>query len=79
MKTISSLPYKYTKKERKELLKSLTVLIDTRENKTGHITQYFDKHGISYKTKKLNFGDYSFIFQRMKKQGLPGIFTSMVK
>ncbi len=53
--------YRYTTKEQNEILKSLTVLIDTREKKNEHITNYFDDKGINYKNKKLDFGDYSFM------------------
>lgn len=51
--------YKYTDKEKKELLDSLTILVDTREKST-HITEFFDKKKIKYKIKKLDYGDYSF-------------------
>jgi len=51
----------YTAKEEKELLKSMTILVDTRENANGHILDYFDKKKISYKNKKLDYGDYSFM------------------
>lgn len=52
--------YKYTDKEKKELLKSLVILVDTREKKANHITDWFDKYDIKYKRKTLNNGDYSF-------------------
>ena len=55
------IPYRYTKTELKELLNSLTVLIDTREKKNNHIKKYFSSKGINYKSKKLDFCDYSFM------------------
>ena len=57
---INTLPFYYTDKELMTLLKSITVLVDTREQKNLHITKYFDSKTISYKSKKLNYGDYSF-------------------
>lgn len=51
--------YHYTDSEQKQLLKSLVILIDTRENVNDHITGYFDKKGIAFKTQKLDSGDYS--------------------
>lgn len=51
--------YKYTDKEITELLKTITILVDTREQKNEHITQYFDSKGIAYKSFKLDTGDYS--------------------
>ena len=64
------IPFRYTKTERKELLKSLKILIDTREQLNDHITDYFDKQNITYKDKKLDFGDYSFYLPENKDQGI---------
>ena len=43
-----------------ELIKSMVVLYDTREKKSDHILEWFDKKKIPYKTKALSNGDYSF-------------------
>jgi ERCC4-type nuclease len=51
--------YKYSEKEVNELLKTLTILIDTREQRNEHIVQYFDSKGIKYKDHKQDTGDYS--------------------
>lgn len=67
---MQALPYKYTKSERKELLKSLTILIDTREQKNNHIIKYLDKKKIPYKTKKLDFADYSFYLPANDELGI---------
>ena len=67
---LKTLPYHYSDSELKKLLKSIIILIDTRENKTGHITDYFDKHGIPYKTKKLDYGDYSFYLPEQPELGI---------
>jgi ERCC4-type nuclease len=67
---LQALPYRYTKKERKELLKSLTVLIDTREQKAEHITNYMKDKGVPYKSKKLDYGDYSFLLPRNPEAGI---------
>jgi ERCC4-type nuclease len=37
----------------------MVILVDTREQSNYHITGYFDKRGIAYKSKALNYGDYS--------------------
>jgi len=42
------------------LLKSIGILIDTRDKKIDHLTNWFDKKGIPYKRKKLDNCDYSF-------------------
>lgn len=52
--------YKYTDAELKKLLKSITILVDSREQKNEHILQWFDEHKIKYEIKKLDWGDYSF-------------------
>jgi len=50
----------YTDKETKELLKSIVLIIDTREQENSHIIDYLVKKKIEYKNKAMNFGDYSF-------------------
>lgn len=62
--------YRYTKSEIKKLLKSLTVLVDTREQKNIHIRGYLDKNCIEHKSKKLDFGDYSFYLPENKELGI---------
>jgi len=60
MLALQKMQYKYTDKELKQLLKSLTIIIDSREQEIDHIMKYFDDKKIKYKTSKLNYGDYSF-------------------
>ena len=52
--------FKYTDKEIDEIVKSLTVLVDTREKDNRHILDYFTKKNIPFKKKALSQGDYSF-------------------
>lgn len=52
--------YMYTKEEMDALIKSIVIIVDSREKANQHITDYFDKHGIKYIVKALNCGDYSF-------------------
>lgn len=66
----TKLAYRYTKSELKELLQSLTVLVDTREQKNQHIINYLDNKGIDHKSKKLNFGDYSFMLPASEELGI---------
>lgn len=54
-----------------KLLGELVVLIDTREQKNQHITNYFDKKGIKYKVQKLDYGDYSCMLPKNESLGLP--------
>lgn len=62
--------YHYTDGELKTLLKSLTVIIDTREQENYHITEYLDKKKIPYKEQKLDFGDYSFMIPANTELGI---------
>ncbi|MDF2563705.1 MAG: hypothetical protein K0Q53_100 [Massilibacillus sp.] len=50
--------YSYTETELKTLLKSLTIIVDTREQANNHVIDYFTKKKIPYITKKLDYGDY---------------------
>lgn len=34
------------------------LVVDTREQKWGHVRSYFDEHGIPYNIHKLDYGDY---------------------
>lgn len=51
--------YKYSIEQIKGMLKQMVVLVDSREQKNGHILDYFQRQGIPYKVEKLDFGDYS--------------------
>ncbi|WP_211289668.1 hypothetical protein SPSIL_017030 [Sporomusa silvacetica DSM 10669] len=62
--------YHYTDSELKQLLQSMTILVDTREQENGHITSYFDKQKIPYIGRKLDFGDYSFMLPACPALGI---------
>jgi ERCC4-type nuclease len=49
----------YTKTEIDELLKQLTIVVDTREKVNEHILKYFDDKKIPYIKRSLQTGDYS--------------------
>lgn len=63
--------YKYTDKEIDELINSIVILVDTREKQNIHITEAFDKNKIAYKTKALDYGDYSFYLPQNEKLAIP--------
>lgn len=54
-----------------ELISSMTIIVDTREQKNNHITDYFDRKKINYKRKALNYGDYSFMIPANEKLSIP--------
>lgn len=63
--------YKYTDKEIQQLLKNITVVIDSREKKNSHITEYFDKHKVPYEIKALDTFDYTFYLPANEELGIP--------
>ena len=40
----------------------MTVLVDTREQVNDHILTQLDKYGVKHESRKLDYGDYSFIY-----------------
>ena len=46
--------------EKKEFMKKVNIIIDTREQKNTHIVTTLDEMGIMHESKKLDYGDYSF-------------------
>lgn len=62
--------YKYTDKEIQQLLKSIVVVIDSREKNSSHITDYFDKHKIPYIVKALDAFDYTFYLPQNEELGI---------
>lgn len=65
--------FHYTKSEQDKLIKSITVLVDTREHdgKNEHILSYFDSKGIPWKKSKLDYGDYSFLVPANEELKIP--------
>jgi len=51
--------YRYTDTEIKKLLKSMTIVVDTREQNNKAIIDYFTTKKIPYITQKMDFCDYS--------------------
>lgn len=43
-----------------KVLKGMTIVVDTREQKNQHILDYLDENKIPYVVEKLDSGDYSF-------------------
>lgn len=52
--------FKYTDKEIDQLVKSMVIICDTRENNSMHILEYFTQKNVPYEIRKLDTGDYSF-------------------
>jgi len=62
--------YKYSDIELKQLLKSLTIIVDTREKENEHITGYFKQKKIPYMKQALSYGDYSYMLPMCLEFGI---------
>jgi len=56
---LNGLHFKYTDKEIKEILKTLVIIVDTREQQNQHILEYFRKKDIPFKLTTMKTGDYT--------------------
>jgi len=61
---------KYTDSEMNEIIKSVVILIDSQEKVNDHITTYYDKHKVKYKTLSLLCGDYSVMLPQNVELGI---------
>jgi len=62
--------FKYTDTEIKNIMKTMTIIVDTREQRNEHIISYLDKKKVPYRTEKLDYGDYSAIIPANKEYGI---------
>lgn len=66
---MNNIRFKYTDSEIKELLNSIVIVVDSREKKNKHITDYFDKHKIPHIERALSQGDYTFYVPQNEELG----------
>lgn len=62
--------YYYTDKEKEQLIKSIVIIVDTREKNNSHLLNWFDKHHINHINKSLKSGDYSFYINKNPELGI---------
>ncbi|MGF9978698.1 ERCC4 domain-containing protein [Viridibacillus arvi] len=62
--------YHYTDTEMNKILKTLTIIIDTREQKNTHILDYLRQKEIPLKIQKLDYGDYSAMIPKNEELGI---------
>lgn len=62
--------YKYTDKEIKSILKSMVVLVDTREQKNSHILEGLKTLKVQHQDYAMSFGDYSFYIPKNEEYGI---------
>ena len=62
--------YHYSDNELNKMLKTLTIVVDTRENVNGHILDYLNQKQIPVKIQKLDTGDYGCMIPRNEELGI---------
>lgn len=62
--------YNFNDTELKDLLKTLVIIIDTREQNNKHIIDFLNSKKIKYIEKKLDFGDYTCMIPANIKTGI---------
>lgn len=62
--------YKFSDSEIKKALKSLTILVDSREKGNDHIINWLEKNKIKFKIVALDHGDYSAFIPKDELKGI---------
>ena len=62
--------YRWTEAEIKQILSTLTIIVDTREQKNQHILDYLRKKEIPYIIRTMKTGDYSAMIPRNDELGI---------
>jgi len=63
--------YHYTDTEINNILKTMTIVVDTREQVNDHILNYLQKNNVPIKKKKMDYGDYSAMIPKNEELGIP--------
>ncbi|HDR6286496.1 TPA: ERCC4 domain-containing protein [Bacillus cereus] len=63
--------FHYTDKEINNILKTLTIVIDTREKQNQHIRDYLVQKDVPVKIQKLDTGDYGCMIPKNEELGIP--------
>jgi ERCC4-type nuclease len=58
-----------TDRELDNVLRDMTIIVDTREQKNDHLLKYFNDNGVKWVCKKLDTADYSFELPNHKHLG----------
>lgn len=62
--------YKYTDKEVDVILKTLTIVMDTREQQAKHISDYIHQKEIPLRIRKIDHGDYGCLIPKNEELGI---------
>ncbi|WOA57315.1 ERCC4 domain-containing protein [Bacillus mycoides] len=67
---MSAIHYRYSDKELKEILDTLEIMVDTREQKNQHVLDYFRKKNVSFRLRKIDTADYSAVIPKNPEMGI---------
>ncbi len=62
--------YNYSETELKEILDSMIIIVDTREQKNQHVLDYLRKKKVAIKFKGMKTGDYSAMIPKNDEFGI---------
>lgn len=63
--------YRYSESEIEKILKTMKIVVDTREQVNDHILEYLKQKEIPFKIQKLDYGDYSAMIPKNDELGIP--------
>lgn len=61
------------------VIKDMIIIVDTREQKYSHVTDYFDSIGVEWTRQKLDVGDYTFYLPNYPELDLDNKFIIELK
>lgn len=67
---MNALSYKFTDTEMKKILSTLTITVDTREQKNMHVLDYFRKKNVPFKLQTMKTADYSAMIPKNEEFGI---------
>ncbi|EOO23475.1 hypothetical protein IIU_07036 [Bacillus cereus VD133] len=62
--------YRYSEKELKEIMDTLEIIVDTREQKNQHVLDYFRKKKVPFKIRTMKTCDYSAMIPKNIEMGI---------
>lgn len=67
---MQAIHYRYSDKELKEILDTLEIIVDTREQKNQHVLDYFRKKKVPFKIRTMKTCDYSAMIPKNPEMGI---------
>ncbi|KLA12524.1 hypothetical protein B4087_4996 [Bacillus cereus] len=67
---MAAIHYRYSDAELKEILDTLEIMVDTREQKNQHVLDYFRKKDVKFRLRKIDTADYSAVIPKNPEMGI---------